>query len=201
MGSELWDNIKFGSMSIRIHSSENRKTINWAGGTSTEMFIYPSDGNFLDRNFIFRISSATVEVEHSDFTFFEGITRHLMILKGELELIHVNRYTKVLSVYEQDTFSGEWETKSIGKVTDFNLMLKSGAEGSLKHVGLNQGELKKLELNGKRNFAYVAKGLFDCNGTTAQAGDLIEFDTTETTIAEFLCEEDGDLIWIEVNHD
>jgi len=184
---------------MKVHSAGKRSPINWAGGTSTEMFIYPSDGSFVDRNFTFRISSATVEVEQSNFTFFEGITRHLMILKGELELIHVNRYSKVLSVYEQDTFSGEWETKSIGKVTDFNLMLKNGAEGNLKHFGLNLGEMKKLEINAKYNFAYVAKGLFDCNGATAQVGDLIEFDESDNNPLEFLCEEDGDLIWIEVD--
>lgn len=184
-------------MSIKIHSASGRNTIKWAGGTSTEMFIYPSDGSFADRNFTFRISSATVEFEESDFTFFEGITRHLMILKGELELIHVGRYTKVLSVYEQDTFSGEWETKSIGKVTDFNLMLKNGAEGSLKHVGMNLGESKELEPGAQFNFAYVAKGTFAFNDKTAVAGDLVELDGTEK--AEALCQEDGDLILIEVN--
>ena len=120
-------------MSIQLFTPASRNTINWASGTSTEIFIYPADGNFAERNFQFRISTATVEAEESTFTFFEGITRHLMILKGELELLHEGRYTKPLKPYEQDTFSGEWPTRSKGKVTDFNLMLKNGATGSLTH--------------------------------------------------------------------
>jgi environmental stress-induced protein Ves len=84
----------------------NRTTINWASGTSTEIFIYPATGNFADRDFTFRISTATVEAEESTFSFFEGITRHLMILKGELELTHEGRYTKHLQPFDQDTFSG-----------------------------------------------------------------------------------------------
>ena len=72
-------------MQLNITTEDDRRTINWAGGTSTEIFIYPSDGDFATRNFLFRISTATVEVEESNFTFFEGNTRHLMILKGELE--------------------------------------------------------------------------------------------------------------------
>src|SRR6476660_8146686 len=93
-------------MSIQQFTPDSRTTINWASGTSTEIFIYPSNGSFADRNFLFRISTATVEAEESTFTFFEGITRHLMILKGELELIHEGRYTKHLKPYDQDTFSG-----------------------------------------------------------------------------------------------
>src|ERR1043165_8830857 len=129
-------------MSITIHSPDSRTTIHWASGTSTEMFIYPSDGSFADRRFLFRISTATVEAEESTFTFFEGITRHLMILKGNLELIHEGRFTKHLKPYDQDVFSGEWSTRSKGKVTDFNLMLKNGATGSLSHdnlAGANTG--------------------------------------------------------------
>src|SRR3954468_10995977 len=120
-------------MGFQRFTAENRTVINWASGTSTEIFIHPSNGNFAARRFLFRISTATVEAEESTFTFFEGITRHLMILKGELELTHEGRYTKHLKPYDQDTFSGEWSTRSKGKVTDFNLMLKDGAKGLLMH--------------------------------------------------------------------
>src|SRR3954468_3603561 len=120
-------------MGFQRFTAENRTVINWASGTSTEIFIHPSNGNFAARRFLFRISTATVEAEESTFTFFEGITRHLMILKGKLELIHEGRYTKQLEPFDQDVFSGEWSTRSKGKVTDFNLMLKQGATGSLTH--------------------------------------------------------------------
>src|SRR5688572_20272876 len=110
-------------MSIQLFTPHKRTTINWAHGTSTEIFIYPANASFAERSFQFRISTATVEADETNFTFFEGITRHLMILKGDLELVHEGHYTKHLKPFDQDIFSGEWNTRSRGRVTDFNLML------------------------------------------------------------------------------
>jgi uncharacterized protein len=161
-------------MSVQQFTGDKRTTINWASGTSTELFIYPSDGSFTNRNFLFRISTATVEAEESSFTFFEGITRHLMILKGELELIHEGRYTKHLRPFEQDVFSGEWSTRSKGKVTDFNLMLKHGAIGSLTHYLKQQHESASFTANTDHYFIYVASGSATLDkGDSAKAGDLL----------------------------
>lgn len=160
-------------MSIQQFSSDSRTTINWASGTSTEIFIHPTTGSFADRNFLFRISTATVEAEESAFTFFEGITRHLMILKGELQLIHEGRYTKYLKPFNQDTFSGEWNTRSRGKVTDFNLMLKGGATGSLKHHCIEAGSMAAFTAKASFYFLYFASGLAKLsNGAIAKTGDL-----------------------------
>jgi len=162
-------------MSTTIHSPDTRTTIHWASGTSTEMFIYPSDGSFADRDFLFRISTATVEAEESTFTFFEGITRHLMILKGELELIHEGRYTKHLKPYDQDTFSGEWSTRSKGKVTDINLMLKGGANGSLTHHAIKPGNAVTFIAGTDFCFVYIASGSVVSNdGGVAKTGDLVQ---------------------------
>src|SRR5690349_13959352 len=164
-------------MSIQQFTSDSRTTINWASGTSTEIFIYPPDGSFADRNFQFRISTATVEAEESTFTFFEGITRHLMILKGELELIHEGRYTEHLKPYDQDIFSGEWPTRSKGKVTDFNLMLKAGATGSLTHRRIEAGNGMTFTAKTAWYFLYVASGTATLsNGNTAKAGDLLQIE-------------------------
>lgn len=169
------ERVTFKRMNTTIYSPDSRKTINWASGTSTEIFIYPSDGSFADRNFLFRISTATVEAEESTFTFFEGIIRHLMILKGELELIHEGRYTKYLKSYDQDTFSGEWSTRSKGKVTDFNLMLKGGATGSLTHHSTQKGIITVFSSDIDFHFVYIANGSFVIDdGRTTNAGDLIQ---------------------------
>ena len=161
-------------MSIQQFTAGDRTTINWASGTSTELFIYPANGNFAERNFLFRISTATVEAEESAFTFFEGITRHLMILEGNLELIHEGHYTKDLRTYDQDIFSGEWSTRSKGKVTDFNLMLKDGATGSLEHHHLEPGINSEFTATGDYEFIYLASGTATLsNGNTANAGDLL----------------------------
>ena len=182
---------------MQILKADSRTTINWASGTSTEIFIYPSDGSFAERNFRFRISTATVEAEESNFTFFEGITRHLMILKGELELIHEGRYSKHLKPFEQDTFSGEWNTRSKGKVTDFNLMLKGESKGSLQYHRLESGLTKSFQAKAGFYFIYIVAGTALCNGSYAHTGDLICFAKNENVVVN--TKETCDLIEIEVS--
>lgn len=57
-------------------------TNNWSGGTTTQLAIYPKDAEYKKRNFLFRISTATVETKESEFTKLPGVSRKL-ILKHE----------------------------------------------------------------------------------------------------------------------
>lgn len=162
-------------MNIIKHSPTKRTPIRWASGTSTEIFIFPEDASFAERNFLFRISTATVEAKESVFTHFKGITRHLMILKGQLELIHEGRYTKHLKPFDQDTFSGEWSTRSKGLVTDFNLMLTQGATGCLTAHNLPKNQPLSLTATGNYYFIFIANGEISYQDTnTAMVGDLLE---------------------------
>jgi environmental stress-induced protein Ves len=111
-------------------------TNNWSGGTTTQLAIYPKDADYKKRNFLFRISTARVESEESVFTKLPGVSRKLMILEGEIKIEHKNRYTKTLKKFEQDEFSGDWETKSYGKATDFNLMTTGSITGDIKSITL-----------------------------------------------------------------
>lgn len=184
-------------MSLQQLTAEDRTTIRWASGTSTELFIHPSDGNFAERTFLFRISTATVEAEESTFTFFEGITRHLMILEGQLELIHEGRYTKQLRPYDQDVFSGEWSTRSKGKVTDFNLMLKDGATGSLTHHRVEKDAQASFQATTDYYFIFLASGTATLgNGSPAKAGDLLRVGNQTEVILH--AQEPCDLVVIEV---
>jgi len=184
-------------MSVQRFTATGRTTINWASGTSTEIFIHPQGASFAARDFLFRISTATVEAEESTFTFFEGITRHLMILKGTLELIHEGRYTKQLAPYDQDTFSGEWSTRSKGKVTDFNLMLREGWTGSLEHRHVPQGKAASFTAATAYYFLYIAAGTLSLNdGSSAQAGDLLRIQ--EGSALSVVAAETSDVIVIEV---
>lgn len=184
-------------MSIQLFSAGDRKTINWTSGTSTEIYIYPAHGNFTERNFTFRISTATVEAEESVFTFFEGITRHLMILKGTVELTHDGRYTKLMAPYQQDIFSGEWATRSKGKVTDFNLMLKNGATGSLTHHNVKKDTHISFISTTEHYFIYIASGTvaFGRN-EVARQGDMLQVGIREHLSVNAV--ENCDLIVIEV---
>ena len=43
-------------------------TTAWSGGTTTQLAIAPEGAVYADRKFLWRLSSAQVELEHSDFT-------------------------------------------------------------------------------------------------------------------------------------
>lgn len=147
-------------MKTQIVKKENQTTANWAGGTTTELFIYPENTSFVNRDFDFRISTATVEVEASTFTIFNNLNRILMILEGELEINHTDRYTKVLKKLDIDEFHGEWPTTAKGKVTDFNLIFTDNIEGNVSSVDLPEN----AEIGISSEFTYDYKAVYILEG-------------------------------------
>ena len=119
-------------MQHQIIKAESFKTNRWSGGTTTELFIYPENANYVERNFDFRISTATVEIEESTFTELPGYARKLMVLEGETTLSHENQHIKTLSKFLVDEFDGGWKTSSKGCCTDFNVMTKAPFRSDLK---------------------------------------------------------------------
>lgn len=179
---------------MRIHPFDPSKTVSWANGTSTELFVYPSDGNFQRRDFIFRISTATVEAEETTFSDFSGLTRILLPLKGKLTLVHEGRYTKELNPFEQDQFDGGWSTKSKGKVQDFNVIFNKETSARVLHYHLTSSEIKLLQEHESWHFIFVNDGIFEVNGVRFTAGDLIEFESVDTQPVEIKCVEAGNLL-------
>lgn len=113
---------------IRKHEQISSK---WAGGTTTQLAIFPENAIYSNRDFLFRISTAKVEAEESGFSSLPGVSRVIMILDGTLLLKHEGHYAKTLQKFDTDLFDGSWKTNSKGKVTDFNLMTTSQATGKL----------------------------------------------------------------------
>lgn len=151
---------------IGLVKKSQYKTTEWSGGTTTELLIYPGDSKYSDRSFKWRISSAKVEAPESVFTNLPGIARHIMIIDGKIDLEHENRYKKTLGPFEQDSFMGDWRTKSYGKATDFNLMLTEGFTGGLKAHFINKGEEIYINIDigdaeKKTNVFYVVNGNLD----------------------------------------
>ena len=105
----------------------------WSGGKTTQIVIYPPQSVYADRDFLFRISSATVETEHSDFTPLPAYDRVILTLQGDLTLTHNGGGPILLHPLHPHPFGGEEHTESDGKVTDFNLMTRKGAaEGKVE---------------------------------------------------------------------
>jgi len=118
---------------MRIYhlTEKDYKVGKWSGGTTTELFIWPKGADYSTRNFSFRISSAKIDLEESDFTPLDGVTRYITPLSGEFTLTHPNTAPVTLKPMDEPyRFLGETPTHSKGKATDFNLMLK-GATGKM----------------------------------------------------------------------
>jgi len=179
---------------MRIHPFEPLKTVSWANGTSTELFVYPADGNFQTRDFTFRISTATVEAEETTFSDFSGLTRILLPLKGRLTLIHEGRYTKVLEPFEQDQFDGAWKTRSKGKVQDFNVIFNKQTSATVIHHLLNSGQANTLQAQESWHFVFVNDGIFEINEVHVFAGDLVEFECTDKQLVDIKCIEEGNVL-------
>lgn len=110
-------------------------TAKWSGGTTTELRIVPEGASYSERQFDFRVSTATVEAGESRFTLLEGVERHLMVLEGKIILRHDDMKDILLNPFEQNNFDGASHTVSLSQdnVVDFNLMLKGFYKGRLIH--------------------------------------------------------------------
>mgnify|MGYP000918045802 CR=1 FL=1 len=184
---------------VDVLKNNQFQTSEWSGGTTTQIAIYPEDAVYNERNFIWRISSAKVEVEESTFTHLPGINRIIMVLEGELELIHEGHHRCKLQAFEQDRFNGSWNTKSYGKVVDFNLMMNENAIGNLENIFIEKNQGKKFVLSGiekpyskNTHLIYCASGDIrvhipdDENTLSLYEGEAIILTTREAGPTEFI---------------
>ncbi|MCV2486967.1 HutD family protein [Flavobacterium sp. SH_e] len=160
-------------MNITLFPKKDTKPSIWSGGLTYEYMIYPKTANYADRDFSFRISSATIEQTPSEFTKFKGYHRYLVMLDNELD-VEVNKQKKVYEKYEIMEFNSDDEVTSYTKGTDFNWMVSE----KISH--------HKLEITNTNQ---------NC---TAEMVILFSLDTTVITINEKLYHlEPYDLLVIE----
>lgn len=131
-------------MSIKIYKSEDFTPSRWTGGTTTQLAIFPQDADYVKRNFIWRLSTATCDLEETTFSKLPDYDRVLMVLKGDVVLAHQDVRVTRLGELEQDRFDGGYITKSFGKITDYNLMTAKGNKGYLDVIELT-AESRELE--------------------------------------------------------
>jgi environmental stress-induced protein Ves len=139
-------------MKIDILKAADFKTTKWEGGSTTELFIYPLTSNYESRNFDFRISSATVEIEQSNFTKLPEISRQLMVLSGSIKVSHKNHRAVQLHNNDIDSFEGNWETSAVGTCVDFNLMTKGKTKGKISSVPVSEDKTLNFKLDATCEF-------------------------------------------------
>lgn len=80
-------------MNILLLYKKDSKASIWSGGLTYEYMIHPKTANYADRDFVFRISSATIEEVPSKFTKFKSYHRYLVMLDNCLD-VEVNKEKK-----------------------------------------------------------------------------------------------------------
>ena len=157
-------------------------TKQWGGGSTTQLFIFPPEASYKSLNFDFRLSTATVEVETSDFTSLPGVSRTLMVLEGQMRLTHQDHHESNLSKFDVDQFEGDWKTNSKGVCKDFNLMTRNGIKGTVEGLTLNIDKPKEMSANNKL-YLWVFKGQVMVTSNNKMEilnqGDLLEIRNKE----------------------
>lgn len=119
-------------MKVTLIEEKDQHTSRWSGGTTTELYILPAGSKYQNRDFILRLSTATIEEEKSVFTKLPAIRRILSVLEGEVAIQHGNGPRLFLKAGEIHAFGGDEDTVSWGQCRDFNVMVKPGLQVDLR---------------------------------------------------------------------
>ncbi|MBQ9719428.1 MAG: HutD family protein [Oscillospiraceae bacterium] len=126
---------------ISILRPDDYVTTQWSGGSTTQLTIAPANAVYAERDFLWRVSSATVELEESDFTPLPDYRRFISTVRGDMALSHNGGAELTLHPGDIHDFDGGDDTHSRGRCTDFNLMLRKGkADGLMGALRLSSGE-------------------------------------------------------------
>ena len=120
-------------MDWKLLTKADYVTTSWSGGTTTQLAIAPEGAVYADRDFLWRLSSATVELDHSDFTPLPDYNRFLSVLEGGIQLKIDADEPVPVSPGKVVAFDGGVPVESWGQCVDFNLMVRKGkAKGSVE---------------------------------------------------------------------
>lgn len=134
----------------------------WSGGETHQIAIAPEGAVYAQRDFLWRISIATVDLEESDFTPLPDYRRFSAVLTGQMQVSHDGGPYKLLKPYGPHAFDGGAQTHAKGRCRDFNLMLRKGAcEGSLKALHF-RGSTPLPGAEYDTQLLYAAEGAFTC---------------------------------------
>ncbi|MGC8489512.1 MAG: HutD/Ves family protein [Clostridia bacterium] len=164
----------------------DHRTTPWSGGTTTELAIYPMTADYKQGNYLWRLSTATVDAETSVFSALPGVTRTLLLLEGQMSLRHEGHHEARLRPFDQDSFEGGWTTHSQGQGRDFNLMCTAGVDGHLAPLFIPGGAARGVSVRTlrMRSSTWLALYCVDGDLTLSCDSDHAPFDTGDIFVAE-----------------
>lgn len=110
-------------MNINLIKFSELDASKWKNGITYQYYIFPNNANYQNKDFLFRISSATIDNIPSEFTNFIGYYRYLAMLDNNLDL-KINNREVHLEPNQLIEFKSEDSVVSYSKGNDFNLMIK-----------------------------------------------------------------------------
>lgn len=105
-----------------LYKKKNIVPGRWDGGQTFEYMIYPAASVYADKDFVFRISSASIEKVPSVFTRFKGYTRFLVMLDNDLKVLR-NGVEECYTPQDVFVFDSGDNIVSYSPGNDFNLMV------------------------------------------------------------------------------
>ena len=186
---------------MRLLSEKDYKTTAWSGGKTTQLAIGPEGADYADRDFLWRVSSAAVELPESDFTALPDYDRFITPIRGSMELARENGKKVLLAPFEIYAFDGAEHIRSRGICTDFNLMLRKGrCEGRMFPL-FGPGDRSLSDNTEKSGFSPDILLVFCTEGSvraeregtvlTAEAGGTLLLEGKEDALRAALSAESG----------
>ena len=140
-------------MRYEIINKEDFVVHGWSGGTTAEIFCYPSSSHWEKKDFEIRVSSADCRIDGAPYSDFTGYTRHITPLCGTMHMIHEGHHEIKLNPYEVDVFDGAWLTYHTGIAIDFNLLYTNRWNGSM--IAVASGDTLSMPQSGLIGFFAV----------------------------------------------
>lgn len=161
----------------------------WSGGMASELITYPIGSSFSNRDFLWRIGCAKIDIDTSIFSNLPSIKRHLMVTDGEMILTHKEKYSKLLKTFDQDFFMGDWDTSTEGRCSVLNLMTQKNYDGTLTHINLIKNNIINFNYNHPKNSTIISICIH-----SLKEDILCEIDSQKFPI------EQGDLLCINISN-
>lgn len=196
-------------MKWTLLTKEQYVTTLWSGGTTTQLAIAPEGAVYADRDFLWRLSSAGVELDHSDFTPLPDYNRLISILRGEMKLKIGEGEPFPLEPLQLRAFDGGVPVESWGKCTDYNLMMRKGAcEGSAQGLKLEKNSTLTWSApvfapQSHKNLTlaiFCAQGDVTVDGLTAREGETLLCREAENSWVELKSREGAQLLCAAICH-
>lgn len=124
-------------MEYRLVKVDEHREFQWDSGKMTELAIHPAESEYRDGEFLWRLAKETVDADDADMNMLPDYDRTVLILEGDTVLCYEDERVVRLKPLEQDRFAGSSKTKSFGKFTCLDLMVKEGNEGYMDVLELS----------------------------------------------------------------